>query len=100
MRKPGRRWRGRPKRENRPTTPLPTLAQLRTEAVAALFQQDARVVRELGITGILPPALSPDGRLAAEYRFEVRGSVIEVSWRVVNVLDGNEVRRWSFRPSA
>jgi WD40 repeat protein len=98
----GRRWqalaalkeaeqlRGR-RRKLAPERPLPALADLRSEAVAALLPRDARVVRELSneFPG-LPWGFSPDGGLAVSFWLKDK----RVGLRVLDVADGREKGRW------
>src|SRR5262249_33561763 len=64
---------------------------------AALLLPDARKVRQFGVRGLLAPAISPDGRLAAEFVIDAtRG---EAGWRVLDLTDGRQLHRWTKRIS-
>ncbi len=71
---------------------LPTLADLRSQAVAAILTEDAKLARELRCAAGLPPALSGDGRLLVAAWSEGDGSGGGV--RLIDVATGKERERW------
>jgi serine/threonine protein kinase/WD40 repeat protein len=80
-----------------PDKPLPSRADLRSEAVMALLLRDARVNAEI-VSNVpsLPWAFSPDGRLALSCWMDQ--DKMQAGMRLVDVTTGAELRRLEFNP--
>jgi WD40 repeat protein len=104
---PGRRWealdllqeseslRGRPREAGilpAADGDLPARWQLRSEAVTALLQADARLAWSLLLSGESQPALSPDARRALSLRSDSPGGKDAVV--LLDLRDRRELGRW------
>jgi WD40 repeat protein len=76
---------------------VPTPADLRTEAVAALHRPDARKVREFPLNAALNPHVSGDGRRLALPYIEA-GELFSTGTRFIDLESGAEIGRVAVKP--